>query len=71
MFWNFLLPFNKYVYIGFALIMLGVITLPVFVGLLIMPVGIVMFVFSIHKSLFDAGKKYYSYYQKIREMFKK
>jgi len=57
--------------IGFVLIFLGVFTLPILIGFIIMPVGIVMFIFGIHKAFFDVGKYGYDFYQKIKIIFKK
>jgi hypothetical protein len=64
--WFSLLPTNKYAFIGFGLMMLGFFTLPIMIGLIIMPVGILFFVFGIHKAYFDVGKKFYKFYQKIK-----
>jgi len=68
---NLLIPFNKYVYIGFALMMIGFFTLPLLIGLFIMPFGIAMFILGLLKASFDAGKKGYSHYQKLKDIFKK
>jgi hypothetical protein len=65
--WYSFLPTNKYAIIGFILMMVGFFTLPILIGLLILPFGIVLFVFGIHKAYFDAGKNLYSYYQKWKK----
>jgi hypothetical protein len=64
--WYSFLPTNKYVFIGFVLILLGFFTLPILIGLIIMPIGIGLFLFGLHKAYYEGGKKIYSYYLRFK-----
>jgi hypothetical protein len=65
--WYRLVPTNKYVYIGFGLMLLGFLTLPFLIGLLIMPIGILFLVFGIHKAFYDTGKGVYDFFKKFKK----
>lgn len=67
--WYGLIPLNRYAYSGFIIMILGFLSLPVLIGFFIMPVGILIFVFGVHKGFYDAGKKIYQGGKTIKNIF--
>ena len=69
--WYSLFPTNKYTWIGFVLMFLGILTLPIFIGFFIMPIGLIIMVFGVHKSFYDIGKTGYNLYKKVKDLLVK
>jgi len=67
---SFIFAPNKYSILGFILLMVGFLLLPVFVGFLIMPVGAVLLVFGVHLSLFRLIPGYKKIAQNIIDSYK-
>jgi len=61
------MPTNKYTWIGFGLLVLGIITLPILIGIFFISIASIFLVIGFHKTLYDIGKRIYDNYQTIRK----
>lgn len=64
--WN-LMPTNKYTYIGFGLLILGIVTLPIFIGIFFIAIASIFLVIGFHKMIYDIIKSIYSTYQTAKK----
>lgn len=63
--YGLLVPNNKFTWTGLLLMLIGFLTLPLIIGLFLMPAGILLFVYGVHKAVYDLIKKSSIFFKNI------